>query len=87
MREYIEAMPGWKSVTGSSHEGDAADVTAYDRMRGAQAALLFVELRKHEVSAELHVYAKGGHGYGIRPSSLPVSTWHHRLADWLKRLE
>jgi len=62
-------------------------VTADDRMRGAQAALLFVELREHEVSAELHVYAKGGHGYGIRPSSLPVSTWHHRLADWLKRLE
>lgn len=62
-------------------------VTADDRRRGAQAALLFVELREHDVSAELHVYAKGGHDYGIRPSGLPVSTWHHRLADWLEGLE
>lgn len=62
-------------------------VTADDKMRAGQAALLFVELRKHDVSAELHIYAKGGHGYGIRPSNNSVSTWHHRLADWLKGLE
>ena len=59
-------------------------VTADDTMRGAQAALLFVELKKNKVPAELHIYSKGGHGYGIRPSERPVSTWHHRLAAWLK---
>ncbi len=62
-------------------------VTADDSMRGAQAALLFVKLRQHKVPAELHVYSKGGHGYGIRPSDNPVSTWHHRLGDWLKTLD
>jgi acetyl esterase/lipase len=62
-------------------------VTTDDRMRGAQAALLFVELRKHNVPAELHVYAEGGHGYGIRPSDLPVCSWHLRLGDWLGRLD
>lgn len=55
-----------------------------DSMRGAQAALLFVELRKHSVPAEIHVYTDGGHGYGIRPTGHAVSTWHHRLGDWLK---
>ncbi|MBM81889.1 MAG: xylanase [Planctomycetaceae bacterium] len=60
-------------------------VTADDAFRGAQAALLFLELKKHKVPVELHVYASGGHGYGIRPSNNPVSTWHHRLADWLKQ--
>jgi len=59
-------------------------VTADDTMRGAQAALLFVELKKNKVPAELHIYTNGGHGYGIRPSDKPVSTWHHRLAAWLK---
>jgi acetyl esterase/lipase len=58
-------------------------VTQDDKMRGAQAALLFVELTKADVPAELHVYTKGGHGYGIRPSENPVSTWHHRLAEWI----
>ncbi|MHC4876139.1 MAG: alpha/beta hydrolase [Planctomycetota bacterium] len=59
-------------------------VTWDDSMRGAQSALLFAELRKLKVPAEVHVYSKGGHGYGIRESENPVSTWHHRLGDWLK---
>lgn len=59
-------------------------VTADDTQRGTQSALLFVELRKHRVTAELHVYSKGGHGYGIRPTGNPVATWHKRLGEWLK---
>lgn len=59
-------------------------VTADDSYRGVQAALLFVELKKLNVPAEVHVYSKGGHGYGIRPSDNPVSTWHVRLGEWLK---
>lgn len=59
-------------------------VTADDAYRGVQAALLFVELKKVNVPAELHIYSKGGHGYGIRPSEKPISTWHNRLGDWLK---
>ncbi len=62
-------------------------VTLDDTMRGAQAALLLVELKQAKVPAELHVYAKGGHGYGIRESEKPVSTWHHRLEEWLKSME
>ncbi len=58
-------------------------VTWDDSMRGAQSALLFAELRKLKVPAEVHVYSKGGHGYGIRESDNPVCTWHHRLGDWL----
>ncbi len=59
-------------------------VTQDDKMRGAQAALLFVELTKADVPAELHIFTRGGHGYGIRPSENPVSTWHHRLAEWIE---
>jgi acetyl esterase/lipase len=59
-------------------------VTQDDKMRGVQAALLFVELTKAGVSAEIHVYTKGGHGYGIRPSENPAPTWNHRLAEWMR---
>lgn len=59
-------------------------VTWDDSMRGAQSALLFARLREHKVPAELHAYAKGGHGYGIRPSDNPVSNWNQHLAAWLK---
>ncbi|HEY6445507.1 MAG TPA: alpha/beta hydrolase [Acidobacteriaceae bacterium] len=43
----------------------------------------FMELKKAGVPAELHVYAKGGHGYGLRPTDLPVTTWPHTAAIWL----
>ncbi len=34
--------------------------------------------------AELHVYAKGGHGFGMRHLNLPVDSWIERFGDWLK---
>ncbi|HUM66371.1 MAG TPA: alpha/beta hydrolase fold domain-containing protein, partial [Chitinophagaceae bacterium] len=34
--------------------------------------------------AELHVYEKGGHGFGTRPQNLPVDNWMEVLIDWLK---
>ena len=59
-------------------------VTYDDKMRGLHAALLFAELKKAGVPAEVHVYSKGGHGYGLRPSDNPASTWHHRCGEWLR---
>jgi acetyl esterase/lipase len=33
--------------------------------------------------AELHVYAEGGHGFGMARRGLPVDTWIERVADWM----
>jgi len=35
-------------------------------------------------SAELHMYAKGGHGFGMRKQNLPTDHWIERFADWLQ---
>jgi acetyl esterase/lipase len=35
-------------------------------------------------SAELHLYAKGGHGFGMRPHGLPTDHWIDGFADWLE---
>lgn len=59
-------------------------VTLDDSYRGVHAALLLVEYKKAKVPAELHVYSRGGHGYGIRPSDNPVSTWHKRCEAWMR---
>ncbi len=34
--------------------------------------------------AELHVYEKGGHGFGMRTQNIPTDTWYERFGDWLK---
>lgn len=33
--------------------------------------------------AELHLFAKGGHGFGMRQQHLPTDRWIERFADWL----
>lgn len=39
--------------------------------------------KKAGVSAELHIYARGGHGFGMRNRPVPVSQWTNRLQDWM----
>jgi len=34
-------------------------------------------------SVELHVFAKGGHGFGMRKQNLPTDHWIDRFAEWL----
>jgi len=59
-------------------------VTLDDKWRGVHAALLLVELKKAGVEAECHVFARGGHGYGLRPSSNPVSGWPKLCESWMR---
>jgi acetyl esterase/lipase len=35
-------------------------------------------------SAELHAYARGGHGFGMLHQGLPVDTWTALFEDWLR---
>jgi acetyl esterase/lipase len=46
----------------------------------------FAALKEVKVPAEMHLYPSGGHGYGLRPSALAVTTWPARAADWLRSL-
>lgn len=56
-----------------------------DPVPSLNSALLYAELKRNKVPAELHIYSKGGHGYGLRPSEDPVSSWPARCEAWMKR--
>jgi len=36
------------------------------------------------VPAELHIYAHGEHGFGVRKNGLPCSTWTESCIAWLR---
>ena len=57
-----------------------------DKDRSIDVAEFYVALKKAGVSAELHIYERGGHGYGLRRTEEPVTSWPDRLADWMKQL-
>jgi acetyl esterase/lipase len=44
----------------------------------------FLALKNAGVPAELHIYDMGGHGYGLRKTELPVTTWSDRCTEWMK---
>jgi endo-1,4-beta-xylanase len=44
---------------------------------------LYLDLQKQGVSSEMHIYSSGGHGFGMKPSALPVASWPDRLKQWM----
>jgi acetyl esterase/lipase len=47
----------------------------------------FLALKKAKVPAEMHLYAQGGHGYGLRRTKLPVTDWPASLETWLHTIK
>lgn len=50
------------------------------------ALVYFQALKDAKVPAELHLFTQGGHGFGLRPTELPISRWPALAADWLKTI-
>lgn len=46
--------------------------------------LFYLALRKAGVPAEMHIYEKGPHGFGLGSWDAVLSTWPGRLADWMR---
>lgn len=45
---------------------------------------LYLAMKKAGAQAELHVYTKVGHGFGVRPTTKgPVGQWPQRFLEWL----
>ena len=61
------------------HASDDRGVSASDN-----SVALYTALTKNKVPAEMHLYATGGHGFGMRKVPHPCASWPDRAADWMK---
>ena len=43
-------------------------------------------LKKYNIPAELHVFQKGGHGYGLAPKGGTESSWPELCLKWIKQM-
>jgi acetyl esterase/lipase len=43
----------------------------------------YAALRRAGVPAEMHVYVKGGHAFGLRPTTEPITEWPKLVEKWL----
>jgi hypothetical protein len=54
------------------------------RMAVENSVAMYLALKRAGVPAELHIYASGGHGFGLRPTGKPCATWPARCEEWLR---
>ncbi|MDH6304757.1 acetyl esterase/lipase [Parabacteroides sp. PF5-5] len=46
----------------------------------------YYALKEAGVSAWMHLYSKGGHGYGLRDTGATVNEWPERAEDWFREI-
>ena len=58
-----------------------------DHVDGVEQALVYyTALAKVGAPAELHLYAHGGHAFGLRRTKLPITAWPELMKTWLKTI-
>ena len=48
--------------------------------------LYYEALRKFNINVNLHIYDRGGHGFGLGPKDPVLKTWPTLSIEWLKKL-
>lgn len=90
--DFVAAIyPGWKKTDAHKVPADAPPLfvlAATDDQIGLapDSVALYQDWTAAQKSAELHLYAKGGHGFGMRTQNLPSDHWIDRYTDWLGEL-
>lgn len=58
-----------------------AEDAKMDKVR--QSLVYYTALARAGVPAELHIYARGGHAFGLRPTKRPITRWPTLVDTWL----
>jgi len=58
-----------------------------DPVHVENSLVYFRALKAANVPAEMHIYAHGGHGYGLRPTELPITGWPKLVETWLHTIK
>ena len=58
-----------------------------DPVHVENSTVYYQALKNAKVPAEMHLYAQGGHGYGLRRTALPVTNWPASVETWLHTIQ
>jgi acetyl esterase/lipase len=48
--------------------------------------IYYVALKKAGIAVEMHLYAQGGHGFGLRRTKFPITEWPQLVETWLRTI-
>ena len=47
----------------------------------------YLSMKKSGIPAELHIFAHGGHGFGMKQINKPVQQWPDLFLQWMKAMK
>ena len=47
----------------------------------------YMAMKQYSIPAEMHIYNKGGHGFGMRNNNQPCNNWPGLFIDWMKSMK
>jgi acetyl esterase/lipase len=75
----------WEDITVPADAPPLFIAFANDDALAVEPSLaLYSAWRAADHPVELHIYAQGGHGFGMRKQGLPVDHWIDRFGEWLQ---
>jgi len=51
-----------------------------------QSLVYYIALKNAGVPVEMHLYAQGGHAFGLRPTKFPITGWPQLVEAWLRTI-
>ncbi len=82
--ELVERLSCDRQVNGATPPAFLVHATDDEAVKVANSLRYYEALVAHKVPAELHVFAEGGHGFGMRRTGKPVDAWPQLAEQWLK---
>jgi acetyl esterase/lipase len=85
-QQWVQRYSNEQQVTKETPPTFLVHATDDNAVPVTNTVLFYQALVKAGVSAEMHVYPTGGHGFALAVGKGYLQTWSDRLADWLRNL-
>jgi len=82
--DLVENLSNEKQVTPETPPTFLVHADDDNGVPSENSVAFYLALRKAKVPAEMHIYEKGGHGFGPGLGKGACSSWMVRCADWMK---
>jgi acetyl esterase/lipase len=82
--KLVETLSNETQVTGKTPPTFLVHTSQDKGVPAENSVLFYLALRKAKVPAEMHIYEKGPHGFGLAPKDPVLSKWPAQCAAWLR---
>jgi len=82
--KLVETLSNETQVTDQTPPTFLAHTSEDEPVPAENSVLFYLALRKAGIPAEMHVYEKGKHGFGLAPDDPVLSTWPRLCIAWMR---